>query len=175
MKKPQFSDDDIIRFLYDELSTEKSEAFLAELYTDETLWKRYEALQETAESVSGLQYEPSEQSINNIKAFVRDTADEVVAVQAEPVAPRPSLWQRIPKDLPLKALATVAMALFLGVAVTGSFYTFDQGRKPITSSERPELVQQVVDNDPMFQWDDSEIDRELDEIRRRVQEIETTL
>lgn len=173
MKKPQFSDDDIIRFLYDELNAAESEAFLAELYTDETLWKRFEDLQETAESVSGLQYEPSEQSIDNIKAFVWDTADEVVPVQAKPVAP--SLWQRIPKDLPLKALATVAMALFLGVAVTGSFYTFDQGRKPITSSERPELVQQVVDTEPMFQWDDSEIDRELDEIRRRVQEIETTL
>lgn len=173
MKKPQFTDDDIIRFLYDELNPEKSEAFLAALYTDESLWKRFEALQETAESVAGLQYEPSEQSIDNIKAFVRDTADEVVAVQTEPVAP--SMWQRIPKDLPLKALATVAMVLFLGVAVTGSFYTFDQGRKPITSSKRPELIQQVVDTEPLFQWDDSEIDRELDEIRKRVQEIETTL
>lgn len=173
MKRNQFSDDHIIRFLYDELSPAESEAFLAALYTDEDLWKRYEELQETAEMAAGLQYEPSEQSIQAIEAFVRETADEQVPVPVTP-GPKP-LWQRIPKDLPLKALATVAMALFMGVAITGSFYTFDKGRKPITSNEKPELVQQVVDTDPLLQWDNAEMDRELDEIRRKVQEIETTL
>lgn len=177
MKEP-FTDDDIIRFLYEEMNPSESEAFLQALCTDEALWERYEALQQTSEQLSGLSYEPSEESLARIREVAREVAAEM---PAPPVpAKRKSLWAYIPKDLPLKAVATVAFLLFMGVAITGSFYTFDQ-RKQLADNHVAvpgalKLVQQVDhEYDPMFQWDDSDLERQLDEIRDRVEEIQATL
>ena len=66
--KKQFTDDDIIRFLYNEMKGAENDAFLEALCTDESLWERYELLQESVEMLSGVQYEPSEASLQQIRA-----------------------------------------------------------------------------------------------------------
>lgn len=177
LMKKRFTDDDIIRFLYDEMNPAECEAFLASLYTDESLWERYEALQETVGSLTGLQYEPSEQSLDKIRAVAKEEA--ATPLPAPPAAKRKPLWAYIPKDLPLKAVASLAFLLFMTVAITGSFYTLGQ-RSQLADNSRPQPNSQIfhqVDNDydPMFQWDDSDLDRQLDELRDRVEEIEKTL
>jgi hypothetical protein len=172
--KKRFTDDDILRFLYHEMNAAESDAFLQAVVLDESLWERFESLQKTTEQLEGLSYEPSEASLEKVRAVAREVAAEMPAT---PPAKRKPLWAFVPKDVPLKAVATVAFLLFMTVAITGSFYTLERSQLSVRESSsftKDELVQEY-DANPLFEWDDSALDRQLDEIRTRVEAIEATL
>lgn len=173
--KKRFTDDDILRFLYNEMNAAESDAFLQAVVLDESLWERFESLQNTTEQLTGLSYEPSEASLEKVRAVAREVAAEMPV--NPPPAKRKPLWAFVPKDVPLKAVATVAFLLFMTVAITGSFYTLERSQLSVrenASFTQEELVQEY-DANPLFEWDDSALDRQLDEIRSRVEAIEATL
>ena len=167
--KRRFTDDDIIRFLYDEMSLTESEMFLTTLCSDESLWERYEYFQKVVEQIGQLKYSPSDYSVNKVMNYVRETTPENPV--EKPSAKRRPLWKRIPYDLPLKSVAAVALMLFMTVAITGSIYTVDRGGVIFPRNEG--LVQQVdFEFNPLYKWDDSELDVQLEEIRLQVANLE---
>ncbi|MEZ4825016.1 MAG: hypothetical protein R3C61_01800 [Bacteroidia bacterium] len=172
MKNRKFTDEDIIRFIYDEMKPHESEAFLVELCSDESLWERYEQLQETAGMASSVVYEPSEQSVQNIMDYVRETAPFIPQpTRADRIreATRTFITGKIPVAVSLNAVIVVAFIFFVTVAIMGSAYQLTRGG---IITPKGTLVQQVEEeNSDIYQWDDSNIQEELKQIQKGVENL----
>ena len=163
----RFTDDDIIRFLYEELNPSEHEAFLKALCLDEALWERYEHFQSIVQELDGTApLEPSSQSVEQVMEFARQNTDTIPLPQ--PTPKKVPLWARIPRDLPVKMVAAIAFLMFMSVAITGSIYTIDQRTYSIDADHS--LVES--DYDPRFEWDDSELDQQLQEISNQVEQLQ---
>lgn len=172
--KKKFTDEEILSFLYDEMDGPTSEEFLAAICADEELWSRYEHFQEVVEGISSLSYEPSEYSVQTVKAYVKASAG-VSEIQPEPAVAAPSttssyILGKIPVTISLNAVIILAMILFVSVAIVGSAYKLSRG--VIDNPNTGTLVHQVeVEEAPVFEWDDSAIDEELEVIRQGVEDL----
>ena len=71
--KKSFTEEDILRFLYNELSIRESEAFLDALYSDEALWEKFESYQQAVDTLVPLDMEPSEESLQNVLDYISET------------------------------------------------------------------------------------------------------
>lgn len=169
----KFTDDDIIRFIYDEMDPHESEAFLAELCTDESLWERFESLQEITAKTKDLELQPSEASVANVMAYVRDTApyiEQPTRMEKFKDATRTYIAGKIPVAISLNAVIIVAFIMFVTVAIMGSAYELTRGG--IDSPNTGVLVQQVdEEKSDLYEWDDSEIEEELRQIRQGVENL----
>ena len=169
--KRMFTDEDIIRFIYEEMNPKESDAFLTELCTDESLWERYERLQHMNEQVVNAVLEPSPESVERVMTFVKESAHTQVKSPKKRRNPiKKFLAGKIPVAVSLNAVIVMALILFVSVAILGSAYELTRGAiiKPGGS-----LVQQVeMEGDIQFDWDDSEIDAKLEMIRQGVETIQ---
>jgi anti-sigma factor RsiW len=162
-----YTDEDILRFLYDEMSEDESSAFLADLCTDEALWERYEMFQEVAEQTSGLRFEPSEESIQKIEAFARTVPVEAEFAHVESESkPEPG-----PSFSLANTLVMAVCALLIGSGL--AFVTPGTNVQPLApqmASQVPAPMEDIsviapVNSpaaDPVVQWDDSQIDQQID-------------
>ena len=169
--KRQFTDEDIIRFIYEEMKPKESDAFLTALCSDESLWERYEHLQTINEDVQKAVLEPSVESCERVMAFVRETAP----TQKQPTTKAKSsirtfLAGKIPVAISLNAVVVVAFITFISVAILG--FTYELTRGAIVKPGGPLVQQTDVEENPRFEWDDSEIDEKLRFIREGVETIE---
>ena len=174
--KRNFTDDDIIRFLYDEMSQSDNEAFLDALCTDEQLWERYEYFQEVVEKVSEVSFEPSELSCEKILAFAHNHPPEPVITPetSDPAIPKTKpvsiLSGLLSVSVNLNAVIVMALLFFVSIAVTGTFLKLQRGA--INNPDTASLVQQVdLDEEKIFKWEDSELDEELETIREGLEDI----
>ncbi|RMG72695.1 MAG: hypothetical protein D6722_04995 [Bacteroidetes bacterium] len=156
MKKPPFSDEDIIRFLFDEMKRPENETFLDALCQDEVLWQRYEFFQEIVEQLGAVQEDPSDQTVEQVLAYARQHA-------GSKALPR---W--FPLALNLNAVVAVAMVLFFSVAILGFAYKLQRA----DISPPPEnLVQQVEPDHSLYEWDDPFIRQKLEDVRNGIETI----
>lgn len=166
--KHAYTDNDILRFLYDEMHPTESEAFLDAIVEDEALWERYEYFQGAAEMAASLRYEPSEAAVRRVITYAHDT---------QPPRPRPSALQKVqtflndkvPLTLSLNGVMVMALILFVSVAILGSAFKLQRSlRQPPAGS----LVQQVSPKtDPLMRWDDSQLEDQLQYIRSSMEDI----
>ncbi|MEM8890199.1 MAG: hypothetical protein AAGD28_19650 [Bacteroidota bacterium] len=165
--KRNFTDDEIILFLYDEMDAEDSKAFLDALCTDEELWQRYEHFQEVVEELSDLKYEPSKLSVEKVRSFVYNGEVPEGPVLEEVVAPaKPaslSTGKLLSVSVNLNAVVLMAVLLFVSVAVTGTFLQLKRGLP-----ERQAATALLQEDASHFQWDDSYLDDRIDRIREKV-------
>ncbi|MEM6264890.1 MAG: hypothetical protein AAGI38_20430 [Bacteroidota bacterium] len=70
--KRKYRDEDIIRFLHDELNPTETEAFLNALTDDEELFDRFEMFQDVSDQISSVTYEPSSFSCDAIMKAVKE-------------------------------------------------------------------------------------------------------
>lgn len=171
MNKP-YRDEDLIRFIFDEMNSEESEALLNALVKDEALWNRYEKLQSGVEMTQGLKYEPSEESVEAICAYVRATQS------APEQAPDSGATSSFNLDLGrfsvnLNAVMAVSLSVVLTLGVLGSAYKLTrQVGKP---NEGP-LVQQVESREnsqeEIYDWEMKDIDQELEHVRQAIETIQ---
>ena len=167
----KFTDEEIIRFIYEEMNPKESDAFLTELCSDESLWERYENIQSMNEEIQSAVLEPSNESVNRVMAFVQESAPTQVKTPAKQKSPiKTFLAGKIPVAVSLNAVIVIALILFVSVAILGSAYELTRGSiiKPNGA-----LVQQVeMEDDTQFDWDDSEIEEKLKMIRKGVETIQ---
>lgn len=174
--KNDFTDDEIIRFLYDEMTSEESHAFLDALCIDEKLWERYEYFQGMVEQLSHLKYEPSQLSIEKIRSYVHEgevpegpVLKEVETSQSKALSSTLSTGKILSVSVNLNAVVLMAVLLFVSVAVTGTFLQLKRG---LPGTQRPSTFVQK-DTEPQLRWDDSYLDDKLDKIREKVQDLKT--
>lgn len=164
--KQNFTDDDIIRFLYDEMGPSESEAFLDVLCDDEALWERYEHFQEIVKQTSSLEYLPSDHSCQQILAYVKETSIEAELAGAKPATAtekslKTYMMGAIPFTLSLNAVLILAVVLFASVTITGSVFQMSMNQQ--TLPDKP-LVHQTLEDENLYDWDDTATKREINSI-----------
>lgn len=167
--KRKFTDEDILRFLFDEMDKDESDAFLSALCSDESLWERYEHFQEVVEKSSGLEYEPSDEACQNVMAYVEATGPNV------PLDPErtPYLLGLTSSKISLNAVLMFVLALFGSITIIGSVYQmqkFEEGRKQTSNSSFKE--QQTVEP---INWDEANLDWENSDLENRIKGVEMEL
>jgi hypothetical protein len=173
--KKRFTDEDIIRFLYDEMNQEESETFLTALVSDEELWHRYEILEGTIDRLSEVSFEPSDDSVAAVQAFVRASNPEqplngpMLASENHAINPNKTL--SLGKvSINLQAVVGVALGIFLMISVAGSAYKVS--REKFANPNTGKLVENqyvapepAATDAPKFDWEMKEIDQELEKVK----------
>lgn len=171
----KYTDEDIIRFLSEEMSPAESEAFVGALASDEELWERYEQFQDSLEQLPDAELAPSQQSVERVMAFVAETSPQPSGLEelTQVVAPAPTPAVRTLRagtwsmQVNLNAVIVMSLTLFVSVALFGSIYKLNRGQvqRPNTGP----LVESVApEADPRMMWDDSDLHEQLDEIQHRI-------
>ena len=160
----RFTDDDILRFIYDEMPLSESNAFLDELCLDEALWQQYERLQEISEKVSGLSFEPSESTTQNILQHVADTRP--APIEAVPAAP---LKIKVPTARRSLNTALLGVLFLLGSATIGTAVYFGYATQESLQAE------QIPASEQILEWEEPMIDEEIQSIRESIDEIRDEL
>ncbi len=171
--KRNFTDDDVIRFLYDDMAPSESEAFLDVLCEDETLWERYEYFQEVVQKTAGLNYLPSEHSCQQILAYVKETSMEVEFAGAGSVSDsgksfKTYLMGAIPFTLSLNAFLILVVVMFASITITGSVYQMSLSQQERT--DKP-LVHKTHEGEDLYQWEDPSTELEINRIREELETI----
>lgn len=81
--KQLYTENDIIRFIYDEMDEEEFASFFEILCKDPELWESYEQLKSAQEALSIPEYAPSPQSENLIMAAANKAAQEMASEKSE--------------------------------------------------------------------------------------------
>ncbi len=165
MKKP-FTDDDIVRFIFDEMEPTEASAFLDALIADEDLMRRYESMQDTVEYISPLQLEPSAAVCANIMEVARNTPP-VSKLQVF----RAAVEDRLQSVVNLNAVVAIAMFAFLAIGIAGS--TIRMERNGIGDPAAGSFGEQVPPTQQMEipAWEDEDIQQQLEDIRKGIEDI----
>ncbi|MEM7367567.1 MAG: hypothetical protein AAF587_03130 [Bacteroidota bacterium] len=175
--KRQFKDEDIIRFLFDEMSQAEGEQFLSAICADETLWDRYEYFQDMVEQIPSMSYEPSALSCQKVLEYVRDTAEESIGASIADQTPTPgphrkSLLDFLPVKINPNAVVAVALGLFLMIGAMSIAYKLQRG-----AIDNPNTINTAQQLDPIeleeekLDWDDSDIQKKLDQVRNGIENL----
>jgi len=165
--KRRFSDDDLLRFLYNEMPPADSERLMDALVRDESLWQRYESFQQTAESLSEVKFEPSQRAVDAVMSYVNETPSVVLEDPEED----PSAWQRIKMAsgksvvLGLNSLVLFGVGLFLLIAVGTSALPWHKSQAESAVASAP--IEREVD----LSWEDDNLEAELTRIQRGVERL----
>ena len=166
--KKLFTEEDILRFLYNEMSIRESEAFLDVLYSDEKLWEKFEYFQQAVDTLTPLDLEPSEESLEAVLSFVQDT-------QATDHSPKELSTSFPTLSTPARSHQLVLMAVVLlitSLVISGSllFVSWDQD-----NIEAQPLGQNVIEEDqPAVQdWEGQELNREIERIKEGIERLKT--
>lgn len=169
--KKRFGDNDIIRFLYNEMAPHENEVFLDALTKDEELWDRYEYFQEVGDQLEEVEFEPSAASVANVMAFVK--ADDT---KPEP-AKKPWLKaQLIPSSVTMGVvMACLMFAFFVNKGTLGNSPA-ETLEATTSMKEGPTLVHEVImderyEDTPAFNWEDEGIENQLQSIKQKTQTI----
>ncbi len=166
--KKLFTEEDILRFLYNEMSIRESEAFLDVLYSDEDLWEKFEYFQQTVDTLRPLDLEPSEESLEAVLSFVQDT---------QPTGQHPKeLSASFPTlSTPARSHQLVMMAVVLlitSLVISGSLLFVSRNQNSI---EAKPLGQNVIEEtQPAVQdWDGQELNLEIERIKEGIERLKT--
>ncbi len=76
----KFIEEDLIQFLYNETSTQKTAQRVAALENDLELKEKYELLASDVERLKSISLSPSPNSISNILSYAEKTIEELVPI-----------------------------------------------------------------------------------------------
>lgn len=166
--KTTFSDNDILRFLYEEMSEDESKLFLDTLTQDENLWERYEYFQQTSDQVDSLSFEPSDTSLSAIMNIVES---ESTSKKKKFSIRRLSLS---PYTMGLAAASFLTLFFFARLGNNIQHATSQEVALEYEAMPVPTLVHEVrieSENKTDFSWNDQDIDQKLDQIKQKAQSL----
>lgn len=156
--KTAFSDDDILKFLYDEMSREESEVFLDALARDEALWQRFETFQSVNDQLQTLRLEPGTAQVGRIMDVVRaeNPAPEAVKIGGG--------------FSPAKTMGLVMGFMFLMLIGLGLFQDkFMPAGRSLSGTFRTNMP--AAPADAANDWDDEDIEARIQSIRVRTRAL----
>ncbi|MDX2285040.1 MAG: hypothetical protein NW241_12820 [Bacteroidia bacterium] len=170
--KSRFTDEAILRFLFDEMDAEESRRFLEAVCTDEELWERYESFQTIVEQIGALHYDPSERTVARILHYastvrpepVPETGLDMPELRTPPARPaRPMKFR-----FSLNVLAVAASAMLVMAAAWHRAPAFMAAHQPVQGIAAPAPAAESA-----LIWDDSALDLQLDEIRDGIESLKS--
>jgi len=158
--KHTFTEEDIIKFLYNEMSIRESEVFLDALYSDDELWDKFESYQHIVDSLIRIDEEPSDEVCDSIMRYVSDTQSHSKGVlQTTPV--------------PQQQLKTMLMGLLIlitSVIVTGSIYFVKTASQKAPQAALEEQ-QPSTHSHEQLEWEDVDTEQKLEQIKQSIDYI----
>lgn len=165
--KKLFTEEDILRFLYNEMSIRESEAFLDVLYSDEKLWATFESYQQAVDTLPSLDLEPSQQSLDAVLSFVEDTQPTTTSTANPDSTSFPLL------SPPARSHQLVMMAIILlitSLVITSSLFLVSITDTP---TEVQPMGQHMIEEEmpPVPDWEGQELNEEIERIKERIEEL----
>lgn len=159
--KRKFTDEDILRFLFEEMEQAESEIFLTALCADEALWERYEYFQEVVEKSSSLSFEPSEESCKNIMNYVEETNPNVKT----PSEKNPYLVGLKSPRLSTNAILMFILALFGSITIIGSIYQMQKFEAQNKHADKH------IDRVERLEWEDPILENKIDQVQLELEKL----
>lgn len=164
--KTKYGDNEILRFIYDEMSPKESEAFLDALTQDENLWARYEYFQETSDQVGSFLLEPSDVSIGKIMEVVKEEKPLVVA------SPPSKRYASLSVGLIVSTLLLMFFVARFGSDI--AIQSNSELTQALDTQSFPTLVHEVRMDPGMsddMSWNDQGIEVKMESIKRKAQSL----
>ncbi len=167
--KRRFSDDDLLRFLYNELPPAESDRMMDALVKDEELWQRYESFQQVAEQMPEVALQPSEASLEAVMAHVRSSS-----LLVEEEAPLQAAWQRVRMVSGKSIVVGLNSLVLLGV---GIFFFIAVGSSALPWRQAIEIPQESVQasaapvQEADLSWDTGHLEEEVVKLKRGMEQI----
>lgn len=167
--KRRFSDDDLLRFLYNELPQAESDRLMDALVKDEELWQRYESFQQVAEQMPEVALQPSEASVEAVMAHVRSSS---LLVEEEP--PLQAAWQRVRMASGKSIVIGLNSLVLLGV---GIFFFIAVGSSALPWRQAVEIPQQTAQasvapvQEGALSWETDQLEEEVVKLKRGMEQI----
>lgn len=158
--KQRFTEADILRFIYNEMSPRESSEFLDALCNDEQLWEQFETYQQISDQVSQVAFHPSDASCQHIMDFVSDTSP-VTHTQLH-------TGRRKRKNRLNTILMSALIALASGTVAASVYHVMSQEVNVDDGISHQAAPSVILD------WEDDLTEQQLQEIKEEIQEIRNT-
>lgn len=152
----KYSSEDVVRFLYGEMSADEQSVFMDALVEDEALFDELEQLKAAQESLVKLELQPSKAATDRVMKVARRAAKDQRQRQTRFVS---TGKERI---INFHHLVSVAMVLFTCATVGAAVIAYQHAADPKSKWEMTET---------RVQWDDRDLDDRLDFARQRLNGI----
>lgn len=142
--KKKFTDNDVLRFLYGEMSPSEHDAFLDALYEDEELFCKFEELKAAQEGLQSVELAPSEASVTRVMHYARRAAHDHRPRRAKlAYAGGGSLFA-------FNQMVTIVMVIFTCITIGVATYVYSKASKPennwTMTPTHEELIDHQLDN-----------------------------
>jgi hypothetical protein len=155
----KYTKNDVLKFLYGEMSPTEQDGFLDALVQDEELFSAFEAMKKASEELEPVKMEPSEGSIDRVMGYARRAARE----------PRRAIRSRSAFTLPGTPKMAGFHQLLSVVMVICTFLTVGVAMVVYRKVAEPENKWGMTENHGQFQ--NVSLDRRLDFIRYQLTNI----
>ncbi|WNJ17721.1 hypothetical protein [Pontibacter sp. G13] len=168
----EFTDPDILRFLYDEMKPAECDRFMQELCTNEELWERFETFQEMAEKIPTFELEPSQASTDRIMDFVNQPRQRLDPMAQMPDASTSfnSLIGKFLNQINLNLIVAASLILFITAGMMSSIYQIHIDGSQ-SAFQQGSGLNYPVESSFHLQWDDSYLDAELERVQQNLEQL----
>ncbi|MBL0017372.1 MAG: hypothetical protein IPP17_13320 [Bacteroidetes bacterium] len=154
--KKKFTDNDVLRFLYGEMSPSEHDAFLDAMYEDEELFEKFEELKAAQAGLQPVELTPSEASVSRVMSYAKRAVRN----------PRPKrtklAYNGSGSMFAFNQIVTIVMIVFTCVTVGIATFVYSRASKPENSWTMTPTHEEFLDH---------ELDDRLDLARERLNNI----
>jgi uncharacterized radical SAM superfamily Fe-S cluster-containing enzyme len=154
--KKKFTDNDVLRFLYGEMSPSEHDAFLDAMYEDEELFEKFEELKAAQASLQIVELTPSEKSVSRVMSYAKRAV-------RNPRAKRSKLaYNGSGSMFAFNQIVTIVMIVLTILTVGVATFVYSKASKPENSWTMTPTHEEFLDH---------ELDDRLDLARERLNNI----
>ena len=154
--KKKFTDNDVLRFLYGEMSPSEHDAFLDAMYEDEELFEKFEELKAAQASLQSVELTPSEKSVSRVMSYAKRAV-------RNPRAKRSKLaYNGSGSMFAFNQIVTIVMIVLTILTVGVATFVYSKASKPENSWTMTPTHEEFLDH---------ELDDRLDLARERLNNI----
>ena len=154
--KKKFTENDILRFLYGEMSPKEHDAFLDAMYEDEALFEAFEEMKHAQASLQEVTLAPSEKSMERVMRYAKRAArDDRPRRKRLAYAGNGSLFG-------FNQMVSIVMVVFTVATIGIALFIYQKSSKPSNSWKMTETHQDLLN---------PALDARLDMAKKRLQNM----
>lgn len=154
--KKKFTENDVLRFLYGEMSPSEHDAFLDAMYEDEELFEKFEELKAAQAGLQPVELAPSEKSVSRVMSYARRAVRDRRPKRTKlAYAGGGSLFA-------FNQMVTVIMVVFTCVTIGVATFIYSKASKDENNWTMTPTHEELIDQD---------LDDRLDLARKRLNNI----
>ena len=154
--KKKFTENDVLRFMYGEMSPAEHDAFLDALYEDEALFEKFEELKSAQAELQPVALSPSEASVSRVLGYAKRAVRE-----RRPKRPKLA-YNGNGSMFAFNHVVSIVMVVFTCVTIGVATLVYSKASKPESNWTMTPTHEDLLDRD---------LDNRLDLARERLQNI----